>query len=176
MSFKFYRYWDNINSTHDVIWVERSNNMHPSLYHILFKDPSMNIKIVVVYIYSIFSLFLMLLSKWQMIFCETVTIIYDLGPGIKLLLPHFTLLPWPSNFYFYRAIYFKERTKIYWIQHVRSKKKYFGVPSYAERIQICSRMLLDVVECHIMQIPSETEGKNGPFRFEFLSNSVKKCW
>ena len=40
-------------------------------------------------------------------------------------------------------------------------------------------MLLDVVECHTMQIPSETEGKNGPFRFEFLSNSVKnvdKSW
>ena len=57
----------------------------------------------------------------------------------------------------------------------KKQKKYFGVPSYAERIQICSRMLLDVVECHTMQIPSETEGKNGPFRFEFLSNSVKKC-
>ena len=170
MSFKFYRYWDSINSTYDEIWVMLRRIICSS------NSPVWKPTIVVAYIYSIFSLFQMLFSKWQMIFCETVTIIYDLGPGIKLLLPHFTLLPWPSNFYFYRAIYFKERTKIYWIQHVRSKKKYFGVPSYAERIQICSRMLLYVVECHTMQIPSETEGKNGPFRFEFLSNSVKKCW
>ena len=144
MSFKFYRYWDSINSTYDDIWVI------PRCIIFCLKSPVWKSTNVVAYMYSIFSLFLMLLTKWQMIFCETVTIIYDLGPGIKLLLPHFTLLPWPSNFYFYRAIYFKERTKIYWIQHVRSKKSilvYRVMQREYKSVLECCLMLLNAILC-----------------------------
>ena len=121
----------------------------------------------------------MLLSKWQMIFCETVTIIYDLGPGIKLLLPHFTLLPWPSNFYFYRAIYFKERTKIYWIQHVRSKKSilvYRVMQREYKSVLECCLMLLNAILCRSL-VKQKVKMDHFDLNFyRILQKNVDKSW